>query len=333
MKMKTIGIVVAGCVGGAALAHVFSGISGQPILTDYAKTLQSAKAFKVDYTIQTVGGIPQTLRVELSKPNLARIETPNSLIVADGKNISTYDKAGKTYMVNPETDKGLNNLLTGNGLSLFQPFFSKTALNPAAMADSMGSTDIGGVQMKRVKFMTNPDSTTVGFFGTDHLLHKAQITSGADSKSQVQIMNTSALEVLDTAPASDFTFTPPSDAKLVTEADLASANWMTDLSKAEALAKQTGKNVFVDFFATWCGPCKMLEAEVLDSSKFKAESSQLVLCRIDVDQQPSIATEYSVDAMPTQLIVDPQGNILAKMVGYGGPDLFYSTFAQYLTSN
>lgn len=54
--------------------------------------------------------------------------------------------------------------------------------------------------------------------------------------------------------------------------------------------------VVVDFFANWCGPCKML-APVLD--EVQAEMDQIKIVKVDVDQNPNAARQYGVQSIPT----------------------------------
>ena len=70
--------------------------------------------------------------------------------------------------------------------------------------------------------------------------------------------------------------------------------------------------VVVDFFATWCGPCKMI-APILDqlSDEF-GESAKIV--KVDVDQAKEMAIEYNVKSVPT-LIFFKNGEIVDKVVG------------------
>ena len=67
----------------------------------------------------------------------------------------------------------------------------------------------------------------------------------------------------------------------------------------------------VDFFATWCGPCKML-APILES--VEKETEGVAFCRVDVDQAPDLARRFGIMSIPT-LIFFRDGNEFAKTVG------------------
>ena len=54
--------------------------------------------------------------------------------------------------------------------------------------------------------------------------------------------------------------------------------------------------VFVDFFANWCGPCKMLAPIV---EQFADKHPEVKVVKIDVDQEQSLAMEYQVQSIPT----------------------------------
>ena len=70
--------------------------------------------------------------------------------------------------------------------------------------------------------------------------------------------------------------------------------------------------VLVDFWATWCGPCKMMAPVVDEIAKEVGES--LKVGKVDIDQNTSLATKYSVMSIPT-FIVFKQGKAVRSSVG------------------
>lgn len=75
--------------------------------------------------------------------------------------------------------------------------------------------------------------------------------------------------------------------------------------------------VVVDFFATWCGPCRML-APVLEATSEDYEG-KVKFVKLDVDEASDIAQDYSVMSIPT-LILFKNGEECAKTVGALGGD-------------
>ena len=61
-----------------------------------------------------------------------------------------------------------------------------------------------------------------------------------------------------------------------------------------------GKTVYLDFFATWCGPCKMV-GPILEGLKTDLGEG-IRIYKIDVDQNPSLASQYNVRSVPTLMI-------------------------------
>jgi thioredoxin 1 len=86
---------------------------------------------------------------------------------------------------------------------------------------------------------------------------------------------------------------------------------VTDASFEEDVLKSTGP-VLVDFWAQWCGPCKMI-APVLEELA-EEYAGKLKIVKLDVDANPVTAPKYNVKGIPT-LIIFKNGNVEAKKVG------------------
>lgn len=88
-------------------------------------------------------------------------------------------------------------------------------------------------------------------------------------------------------------------------------NVVTDESFAAFL--QSDKPVLVDFWATWCGPCKMM-APVLEEVA-EEYSDRLVVGKLDVDENPETAQRFGIMSIPT-LLVFQNGEVVKQLVGY-----------------
>ncbi len=74
---------------------------------------------------------------------------------------------------------------------------------------------------------------------------------------------------------------------------------------------ESDRTVLLDFWATWCGPCRMI-APVLE--EVAQEREDVKVCKIDVDKEPELAQQFQIMSIPT-LIVMEHGRIINKALG------------------
>lgn len=81
----------------------------------------------------------------------------------------------------------------------------------------------------------------------------------------------------------------------------------------DTAVKESGKPVLIDFYADWCGPCRMLAPLIEEAEEEYAD--QVLFCRVNVDDEESLAARYGVSSIPT-LVLLKNGETAARSVGY-----------------
>lgn len=95
-----------------------------------------------------------------------------------------------------------------------------------------------------------------------------------------------------------------------------------DWNKALAEAKKQNKLVFLDAYASWCSPCKLLKRNTFpDKAAGEYFNSNFINVAIDMEKGdgPTLAEKYGVNAYPTLIITDANGKIITYTQGYIKP--------------
>lgn len=88
-------------------------------------------------------------------------------------------------------------------------------------------------------------------------------------------------------------------------------------------AINSGDKVLVDFFATWCGPCKFI-GPVLEELADELEAGRQII-KVDIDQLPQVANQYMVTAVPT-MVMFKDGAETGRLVGVHDEDAIMALF-------
>lgn len=75
---------------------------------------------------------------------------------------------------------------------------------------------------------------------------------------------------------------------------------------------ETEKVVVIDFWTTWCGPCKMMAPVVEEVAK---DYPDVKVCKVNVDEEPELSNAFKIVSIPT-IVVIKNGEIIDSVVGY-----------------
>ncbi|HVT28483.1 MAG TPA: thioredoxin family protein [Lacipirellulaceae bacterium] len=92
-------------------------------------------------------------------------------------------------------------------------------------------------------------------------------------------------------------------------------HWHYDVESAKAVAKQTGRLVLIHFWTPSCGPCMALNHNVFNQPGVaNAIETQFVPVKLNADENSATATSFGITRVPTDVILTPDGQVLAKMI-------------------
>ena len=94
------------------------------------------------------------------------------------------------------------------------------------------------------------------------------------------------------------------------------------MSTFETEVLKSEQPVVVDFWAAWCGPCKMLMPTIEELAQSQDE---IKVCKVNVDDEPQLAMKYKVMTIPT-LIAFKNSEVIGKLVGVSSKDKILGLF-------
>ncbi|RZM22835.1 MAG: DUF255 domain-containing protein [Pedobacter sp.] len=110
-------------------------------------------------------------------------------------------------------------------------------------------------------------------------------------------------------------FTPAGDDEKGAGIQFTSARWADILKKAKA----ENKVIFLDAYASWCGPCKMLQKNVFTQKTVgDLFNKKFINVKMDMEkgEGPALAQVYPLEAYPTLLFINSNGRVVKKAIGY-----------------
>ncbi len=92
--------------------------------------------------------------------------------------------------------------------------------------------------------------------------------------------------------------------------------WTTDYQAGLEVSVKEQKPMLVDFYADWCGPCKMMDAQVYSDPAVIKALKEFVTVKINVDVDERTAYAYRIKSIPRTVVLNVHGEIIGDMVGF-----------------
>ena len=105
--------------------------------------------------------------------------------------------------------------------------------------------------------------------------------------------------------------------------ELTDANFQEQVLNAKGVA-------LVDFWAEWCGPCKMI-APHMETLAEEYEGKDVVIGKLDVDNNPEVSMKYGVRSIPTVLVFK-DGELVDKQIGASPKSVYASKIEEHLAT-
>ena len=104
---------------------------------------------------------------------------------------------------------------------------------------------------------------------------------------------------------------------------------MSQVITDKTFNEETNKGlVLIDFWATWCGPCRM-QAPILDQLEQEYDEEEFRIAKMDVDENPETPQQFGIMSIPT-LMLKKDGQVVEKAVGVHSKEQLRQMIDQYL---
>ena len=104
-----------------------------------------------------------------------------------------------------------------------------------------------------------------------------------------------------------------------TQQSARAGSWMADVAAAQKESQRLNKPLLMHFYADWCGPCRQMEGETLSSPEvLRTLGRDFVGVKVNTDRYEGLTKQFNVKSLPSDVIVAPDGRVLAHTVGFQG---------------
>lgn len=206
------GVLIVGMVPAALTAGIGQQVVLPPMLVKHLEVLTTAPTLTVEYKLRVIGESPSDYKLVLSQPDRFRLTTPTGFILSDGKTVTTYKSATKTFTEEPYTIEWVTDFVKKPEVVAWGAFLVKNPAESFLSARAGATRTIQGNEVTEVEASLKKNPTPVTFYIDKQLGVARGYTQMIDGKSYLAMA--SFLEIgADPMDSAKFAFVPPAGAK------------------------------------------------------------------------------------------------------------------------
>lgn len=109
---------------------------------------------------------------------------------------------------------------------------------------------------------------------------------------------------------------------LISSTAFTQVNWLKNEKLAKAIATEKDQLILMDFWATWCGPCRKMDTDMWNTEEFTAFSKNFIPFKVDIDIEKDLARKYNIRSIPHVVLATASGDIVWEQTGYSNSSLY-----------
>lgn len=105
--------------------------------------------------------------------------------------------------------------------------------------------------------------------------------------------------------------------------------WHPAYESAAAKSRETERPMLIHFYAEWCGPCRRMEAGVLNHpTVLDGLRDRVAAVKVNYDRRPDLVGRFNISLLPCDVLVAPDGEVLLKTTGYASETTYVERIAR-----
>ncbi|MFK7981168.1 MAG: thioredoxin family protein [Saprospiraceae bacterium] len=106
----------------------------------------------------------------------------------------------------------------------------------------------------------------------------------------------------------------------------AQLNWVYNMKEAQALSLNENKLILLDFWASWCGPCRNMDDKLWGAPEISEVAHKFIPFKVDVDVNQDLAGKYGIKGIPTVILITANGDVVWKKSDFSSAKVYLDFF-------